>query len=478
MHTNSPTAIPVLAGVLGTAGLLVLAACGGGGGSSTTSTMDPTDPGTMDPGPGPVITLGELTLPSRRPGWTTLQPAFQLEDELRLGAVPPPASGTLPLAVTHGEATVSHGRLADGLGARALTDYLQHDAAAGGNAQGYVQRFASAPVVRYVEGTSDDDLDELVFAVQLINRNLPAAFQLTIDSRPVSAADDAAGVNQNILPAGQILVEFAERDQWETVVAGTPAGVAKTWYGANGEIETARVWVTPDRYHMAVTVHELLHALGRAHPDPARFPDTIMLTPPHRAEGYVLQQLDREALLAVHGTLEAGDTPADIATKLGPWENESLHVRGDLGDLSFGVARRNGLSRPWATGPRPGIDLADNPRLSGSASWAGRLLGLTPGGDSVGGAAGMSIDLERLRGELDFTEMEAWAGEPGTAGTGTMWGDGDLHYNISVIGNLFGRLRTGSDDGVITGAFFGADHEGMAGTLTRDDLSAGFAGRR
>ena len=153
-----------------------------------------------------------------------------------------------------------------------------------------------------------------------------------------------------------------------------------------------------------------------------------------------------------------------------------MHVRGDLGDLAFGASLRNGLVRPWALGPRPGIDLEDNPQLTGSATWTGRLLGLTPTAESVAGAADMTVDLSTLRGALDFTQLESWPADPGLASTGTTWGDGDLNYTISVRGNLFGR--TGGDEGRITGVFSGASHEGMGGTLTRDDLRAGFAGTR
>ena len=88
----------------------------------------------------------------------------------------------------------------------------------------------------------------------------------------------------------------------------------------------------------------------------------------------------------------------------------------------------------------------------------------------------MTIDLASLRGTLDFTEMESWAGAPGLVGTGATWLDRDLNYTVSVRGNLFGR--TGGDEGRITAVFSGASHEGMAGTLTRDDLRAGFAGTR
>ena len=147
-------------------------------------------------------------------------------------------------------------------------------------------------------------------------------------------------------------------------------------------------------------------------------------------------------------------------------------MRGDLGDLAFGAAFRNGLVRPWALGPRPGVHLADNPQLMGSASWSGRLLGLTPSGRSVAGAAGLAVDLDSLSGDLDFTSLESWSGAPGESGSGAMWGDGDLNYDVAVRGNVF--ARTGGDEGLVTGAFFGASHEGMGGTLVRDDLSAGF----
>lgn len=65
---------------------------------------------------------------------------------------------------------------------------------------------------------------------------------------------------------------------------------------------------------------------------------------------------------------------------------------------------------------------------------------------------------------------------PGMVGTGTMWHDGDLSYQIEVQGNA--SIRTGGDAGTVTGAFFGPVHEGMGGVLQRDDLSAGFGGKR
>ncbi len=469
MRTNPPPAIPDFAGIVATAGLLTLAACGGGGGSSTTS----------GGGQGPTVSLADLTLPHMQPRWAGLRPAVRFGEELRVGGAPPPGRSALTEVASHGDATVSHGLVVDGVGAGALVDYLQHDVAQ--RSVSRLLRFESAPAVRYVAGATAAQVDELVRAVQIINANLPKDFQLTVDSTPVFATVEAAGVNADTLAPGQVLAEFAGQDDWEPGFQILPEyyGAAQFWTDGSGAILTARVWIDDTRQHETLTtiVHELGHALGRAHPDLARFPDTVMLARTANAvEGYVLHPLDREALLAVHGTLEAGDSPADIAIDLGPWEDESMHVRGDLNGLAFGASLRNGLVRPWAAGPRPGTDLEGNAGLSGSASWEGRLLGLTPDRDSVAGAADMTIDLGTLRGDLEFTELESWAGPPGTVGTGAAWGDGDLEYRVGVLGNLF--ARTGGDEGLISGAFFGGGHEGMAGMLERDDLSAGFAGTR
>ena len=96
----------------------------------------------------------------------------------------------------------------------------------------------------------------------------------------------------------------------------------------------------------------------------------------------------------------------------------------------------------------------------------------------MAGAADLSVDLETLAGTADFTGLEQWAADaaPGAAGTGATWYDGDLSYGIEVRGNTF--VQTGGDDGTVTGAFFGPAHEGMGGVLERDDLSAGFGGKR
>ena len=456
--------------------LLALAACGGGGGGPETGGAMPPDDGQdpIVPEPEPIP---ELVLPLVQSAGAQQAPVIQFGDELRVGAMPPPEQSDLASVATHDGAAVRYGRLRDGLGAAALTDYLREDAR---TSRFGVLQFVQAPVVRFVAGTTAEQIDEIVRAVQLLNGNLPRDFQLTVDSMPVSEATDAAGIGMDpTLADGQILVEYDRREDWETSASETATGIATLNHTIFGDINTVRVWVDPTRSSdsFVTVVHELIHALGRQHANPSRFPFTVMHSRARGIEGYVMHQLDREALLAVYSVLGVGILPnGEIASGLGSWEDESLHVRGDLGDLAFGASLRNDFVRPWALGPRPGIDLADNKELMGSASWSGRLLGLTPSGETVAGAAGLSVDLASLDGDLDFTSLETWTGTPGTLGSGTMWGDGNLNFDISVDGNVF--ARTGGDEGHITGAFFGASHEGMGGTLVRDDLGAGFAGSR
>ena len=234
---------------------------------------------------------------------------------------------------------------------------------------------------------------------------------------------------------------------------------------------------------LGVIAHELIHLLGRSHVDPLRFPRTIMVGGgSEELSPHILHPLDREALLAVYGHLEPGTAPGRIADELGDWSDTSLHVQGAIdiedGEIAFGAARRNGLSQPWATGPSPHATLEDNTALSGTVTWAGRLLGLTPDAEAVAGAADLSVNLTTLTGGVEFAGLERWAANaaPGALGTGATWNDGDLRYGIEVRGNTF--VQTGGDAGTVTGAFFGPAHEGMGGVLERDDLSAGFGGKR
>jgi hypothetical protein len=73
--------------------------------------------------------------------------------------------------------------------------------------------------------------------------------------------------------------------------------------------------------------------------------------------------------------------------------------------------------------------------------------------------------------------MEYWTRfEDIAPGTGNLWGDGGLSYTVKVSGNAF--TGVGGDDGAVEGIFVGLAHEGMAGTLKRNDLVGAFGGSR
>jgi len=103
-----------------------------------------------------------------------------------------------------------------------------------------------------------------------------------------------------------------------------------------------------------------------------------------------------------------------------------------------------------------------------NADWNGSLLGFVPAGGTVTGTARLQVDLDTLTGTLDFEDLEL--------GSGAMWHDGDLSYNVRVAFDAF--EATGGDDGKVAGRFYGPQHQAMGGTLERTDLTAAFGGKR
>ena len=141
------------------------------------------------------------------PGQARQAPIASLDGLLHVGAdVAAPADG-LPQVARHGEARVSHGPIADGVGAAELVAYLRADAAGyldpGEEADaddqfipgGLVLRFAAAPpTVRVAGATPPALLDETVRVVQAINAALPQDWQLRfggefVPSEAMEAAD-------------------------------------------------------------------------------------------------------------------------------------------------------------------------------------------------------------------------------------------------------------------------------------------------
>ena len=442
-------------------------------------------------------------LPLQTPLQAGQAPVVPLETSLHVGADVASPAGALAQAAIHGDVRISYGSVQDGVEAAALIAYLEADSSPPrtGEEDGMpadtileipLLRFRSEPPTVYVaDGTPPALVEETVRVVQAINAALPRKWQLTFSPEPSPAGAQPAD--------GEILVTFAPQEDWPThaMPNGEDIGLAEPVIAAvptedpavsvKFEYVAGRVLVDHTRTsgleRLGVIAHELIHLLGRNHVDPARFPETIMVGGgSEELTEHILHPLDREALLAAYGHLQPGTTRSGIAGDLGAWADTSLHVRGALdterGEIAFGTALRNGLSQPWATGPTPHTAIGDNTALSGIVSWSGRLIGLTPGAETVAGAADLLVDLPSMLGTAEFTGLEQWAAETalGAPGTGAVWNDGDLRYTIKVRGNTF--VQTGGDAGTVTGAFFGPAHEGMGGVLRRDDLSAGFGGKR
>ena len=383
--------------------------------------------------------------------------------------------GSLPSVGQRGHTRIRYGQLNDGVGSSVLKAYLE----AGLLSDGLVRRHASPPVLRVNGAANTEELDFIVQAVQLVNAALPTDWRITM--LPAGSSSGSASIELDVVP-----------------VLAAGAGITHYYVdrAADGQasldqarIEIARYVLDPvrvgERLVQQVLVHEIIHALGVLDHLPTSFDTVMEANNPGPRQGIkqplsILYPADREALRALYGRLNNGDTPA---SDLGSWSSTSLHIAGNGRYANFGIVMRNGYAEAWAHGHNPGefccgYSLADNPDLAGSATWNGELLGLTPDAAVVAGDAAISVNLTSMTGRADFTSLETWAtgNAPGAAGTGTQWLDGDLGYAIAVRGNTF--RETGGDDGRLTGIFTGQSHEGAAGTLERSDLTAAFGASR
>ena len=348
-----------------------------------------------------------------------------------------------------------------------------------GGARIVYQRMRS-PTVRITSQATPHDIDRVVRAVQLVNAALPSESKITVSPEPFGPGDLREDANTIYININSSVTQDYDNDD------SNPNAIGSTWYlGATSSL--MRIYThqkengateadDTNRRTTMLLAHELIHALGVdghvVNISNSLMRASIQSNFPIRQEQplSLLFPIDRDILQVMHKDI-------DILS-YGPWSNERVHVHGNSEHAGFGASWRNGFAEPWAYGYMASDNIADNDQLSGQLRWSGELVGFEPDSSVVAGDARIAVDLERLRGSAHFTNLESWSAgsAPGDEGEGSQWGDGDLLYLIDVDGNTF--HETGGDDGTLTGIFVGENHEGVAGTLERDDLVAAFGASR
>lgn len=394
----------------------------------------------------------------------------------------------LPVTGERGKTEIRFGTLNDGVGREQVVKYINE--ATGGS----ISKYETAPEVRVIGPSNERDRNMVLAAVRLVNAALPESTKIsvgaplpgfslrnTVDNRGAyftSGQELDNTIHIEFVPDGAFYDGNAGATSWANYPRGG-AAIENSYIQFNKGANVYRD--STIRRSVILLAHEIIHSLGfDGHPSP-NF-DTILestsgiyaLIQGTKQPRSLLYPIDREALRVMYSRLGNGLRPES----LGLWTSSSMHIHGNGPHTGFGVALRNGYAEPYAYGYLPGIDLAQNRALFGSVSWIGALLGLTPTAASVAGDAEIGVNLRTLTGRADITNLETWAvgAAPGEAGTGIVWGDGDLGYSIVVRGNTF--RETGGDAGRLTGVFVGASHEGAAGTLERSDLTAAFGASR
>ena len=513
------------------AALIALAACGGGGGGGSPVTMDPEPPmkpqqpmepeppadPDPDPDPEPEPVVERLPFPYAPSGHYRTDglpaptaadakhmPIYRDNERLYVGVDQGPSyydtftvgasiariehdlAPALPVIGERGGVEIRHGRIPDGVGGNVVSAYITQAV------RSWTALDGAPPTVRIVGPASAADIVRTVRAVQMMNAALPEGAKLEIDARLPSLSlrdnllpGDAYRLSGEELP-NTIHVEWIPAAEYSALTGQGQSGAFGAYFGpSNGGggyvgFNMGATAYSRDNEAIVVLAHEMMHALADFGHVQSRFATILEATSQDRyvEQNGVRQPLsllypvDREALQAFFSLRGVSGTVV-----FGQWSATTMRVDGNGQHANFGVALRNDYAEPWAYGPIPDTDLADNRALGGSATWQGALLGFS-GQRPVAGDAAVSVMLATMAGTADFTALESWAAgtAPGVAGTGTTWLDGDLGYTIAVTGNTF--RETGGDDGTLTGIFTGPSHEGAAGTLERSDLTAAFGASR
>ena len=364
--------------------------------------------------------------------------------------------------------------------------------------------FGEQKTVRVYHTATAEDRRLLLTTLQEVNTALPYNQRLLLGEDTTSLVTTAASV-----PRNEILVYFTDgKANWPQGDYDDALGIGGTVtfdpqdnkkfvvFGGYVFIDNQNR-VTSNLVHQKVIAHEIVHAFGMGtHADPTQFPLSLMVPTTLNFRRVPLFYLndDGDGVLAA-STIGGGRTVADlnVADHLDSWTSSAFHLLGYKNlnsanqQIEFGAGFRNGLSKPWIYGIEPTAPLQNNQAFQGvdSATWNGSLMGFSASGETVAGDAKVEIVFSSSNGTVDFDNLEQWGvkSHPGTAGSGDMWGDGDLDYSVRLSneGNINRFESTFADDddpGVVSGTFVGSQHEGAAGIVEHPDLSAAFGATR
>ena len=314
-------------------------------------------------------------------------------------------------------------------------------------------------------------------SILILNDALPPEFQIKIGG--TSATD--------IAYYGEIVVNLESPASVRSTCGATAVACAQFNRGAR--YTSSSVLHLPDDFDTSelmfprkVIVHELLHALGiQGHVDSVEFPDSIMGTSGEYIPniGHIISKIDREVLQIMYMSQRT-----DLYNDWGEWSDTSFHLVGQTDDeiLNFGVALSNGLPQPWVRGTLPDMDLIDNRRLRGTATWSGNLLGFS-GSSPIAGDAELQVLLSTLAvpgSEHDLRFRDIFFLNRFESSSPDRWFDTrNIDYEVNISGNGFWNVSgEGYEPGHVTGVFLGPKHEHMGGTVKRTDMVGAFGGSR
>ena len=319
----------------------------------------------------------------------------------------------------------------------------------------------------------------LADSIKILNDALPPEFQMVWEG--VRTVDFT-------LP-GEIFVSLETPASIDLKCGAGAVACAVNNINRIGDYTTSSSLYIPDDFDVSeysfprkVIVHELLHALGiYGHVDSVEFPDSIMGASGEYIPnlGFVISKIDREVLQIMYMSQRT-----DLYNDWGEWSDTSFHVMGESedGDLRFGVALFNGLPQPWARGVLPDMALVDNDSLSGTATWNGALLAFS-GPSPIAGDAELEVGLATLAvadSEQDLRFRDIYFLNRFESDSEDRWfHTRNIDYKIRISGNAFWNvLGDDYEQGLVDGAFLGAEHEHMGGTVKRTDMVGAFGGSR